>query len=127
MVLRNSRLLLVAGALAATWTFATTPAEAGHPAAAPLFANYYAQGDGATAQMYLCPRPTPPLVGHTWITYQPLMPHEFLYTHRRSYVTVNPGARRTVTYVRWGHDPIQGLIPYYVDGHVLENLLNHGN
>jgi hypothetical protein len=126
MVLRNSRLLLVAGVLAATWTFATTPAEARNPAAPP-FANYYVEGDGATAQMYLCPRPTPPLVGHTWITYQPLMPHEFLYTHHRKYVTINPGARRTVTYVRWGHDPIQGLIPYYVDGHVLENLLNHGN
>ena len=116
MNLRTSRWCLVAGVLAATWALATTPAEARHPAA-PVFANYYAPGDSATAQMYLCPRPTPPLVGHTWITYQPLMPHEFLYTHCRKYVTINPGARRTVTCVRWGHNPLPGLVPYYIGGH----------
>ena len=122
MDLRTSRLPLVAGVLAATWTLATTPAEARHPAAAPVFANYYAPGDSATAELYLCPRPTPPLVGHTWITYQPLMPHEFLYTHHRKYVTINPGARRTVTHVRWGHNPFPGLVPHYIDGNVFENL-----
>jgi hypothetical protein len=119
---RTSRLFLVAGVLAATWTLAAIPADAAHPAAAPLFANYYVVGDSASAEMYLCPRPTPPLVGHTWITYQPLMPHEFLYTHHRKYVTVNPGARRTVTSVRWGHDPLPGLVPHYVNGHVFQNL-----
>lgn len=122
MVLRNSRWLLVAAALTATWTLATTPAEAGHPAAPPVFANYYVPGDGASAQMYLSPRPTPPLVGHAWITYQPLMPHEYLYTHHRKYVTINPGAHRTVTRVRWGHRPLQGLVPHYIDGNVFENL-----
>ncbi|ADB15647.1 hypothetical protein Psta_0962 [Pirellula staleyi DSM 6068] len=52
-----------------------------------LFYNYYT-GDncGANpAQMYLSPRPVPAHVGHTYITYQPLMPHEFLYPHHRTY------------------------------------------
>ena len=57
-------------------------AEAAQP---DLFYNYYVGPPGVPAQMYLCPRPTPPLVGHTWITYQPLMPHEFMYKHRRNY------------------------------------------
>ncbi len=54
-----------------------------------LFYNYYVGPSptygGVPAQMYLSPRPVPPHVGHTWITYQPLMPHEFLYTHHRKY------------------------------------------
>lgn len=52
--------------------------------AADLFYNYYVPGN-PPAQMYLSPRPTPPLVGHTYITYQPLYPHEYLYHHSRSY------------------------------------------
>jgi hypothetical protein len=53
-----------------------------------LFSNYYVGGSycgDVPAQLYLSPRPTPPLVGHTYITYQPLMPHEFLYPHSRHY------------------------------------------
>ena len=38
------------------------------------------------AQLYVSPRPVPPRVGHTWNTYPPFMPHEFLYKHRRKYV-----------------------------------------
>lgn len=41
---------------------------------------------GVGAQLYVSPRPVPPRVGHTWITYPPFMPHEFLYKHRRKYV-----------------------------------------
>ena len=40
-----------------------------------LFYNYYAQPgpyNGAAAGMYVCPRPVPANVGHTWVTYQPL-------------------------------------------------------
>lgn len=69
-----------------------------------LFYNFYASPDPGgrqAAQMYLSPRPTPPLVGHTYITYQPLMPHEFLYRHRRTYVRSHPCAGPTVTRVRW--------------------------
>lgn len=73
-----------------------------------LFYNYYVppvacNGYGAVgAEMYLCPRPTPPLVGHTYITYQPLMPHEFLYKHHRWYYRDNgPYAGVTRTRVWW--------------------------
>jgi hypothetical protein len=65
-----------------------------------LFYNYYVPGT-VTAAMYPCPRPTPPLVGHTYVTYQPLMPHEFLYPHRRVYWHQHPGAGWTRTKVQW--------------------------
>ena len=55
-----------------------------------LFYNYYAgQYGGQPAQLYISPRPTPPFVGHTYMTYQPLMPHEFLYKHHRFYHRYN--------------------------------------
>jgi hypothetical protein len=66
--------------------------------------NYYVHpGEAGVlgAQMYLSPRPTPPLVGHTYVTYPPLMPHELLYRHRRVYDTYNPGSGLTRTRVRW--------------------------
>ncbi len=52
-----------------------------------LFYNYYAwpSCSGVGAELYISPRPIPPHVGHTYITYQPLMPHEFLYAHHRTY------------------------------------------
>lgn len=54
---------------------------------ADLFYNYYVPGygGGPPAQLYLSPRPTPPLVGHTYVTYQPFYPHEMLYRHHRTY------------------------------------------
>ena len=52
-----------------------------------LFYNYYVPPTcgGVGAQLYLAPRPVPALVGHTYYTYQPLMPHEMLYGHNRRY------------------------------------------
>jgi hypothetical protein len=52
-----------------------------------LFANYYAWPacSGLGSELYVSPRPVPPHVGLTYITYQPLMPHEFLYEHQRTY------------------------------------------
>ena len=52
-----------------------------------LFYNYYAWPSctGLGAELYISPRPVPPWVGHTYITYQPLYPHEFLYGHHRTY------------------------------------------
>jgi hypothetical protein len=58
---------------------------------------------GVGATLYPCPRPTPPLVGHTYITYQPLAPHEFLYPHARHYRTWHEDGRPTRTSVHWGH------------------------
>lgn len=70
-----------------------------------LFYNYYAQPgpyNGAAAGMYPAPLPVPPHVGHTYVTYQPFMPHEYLYKHHRSYYTYNRGAGWTRTNVRYG-------------------------
>ena len=70
-----------------------------------LFYNYYAQPgpyNGAAAGMYVSPRPVPARVGHTYVTYQPYMPHEFTYKHERSYYTYNPGAGWRRTNVRYG-------------------------
>ena len=108
---RLSGLILLAAVLAA-WS----PAWAGnrHRTSPDLFYNYYAQPGGCGgvgAAMYPAPRPTPPLVGHTYVTYQPLMPHEFLYQHQRTYRRCNPGGGWTKTTVPWGNDLLTpGLI-----------------
>ena len=59
-----------------------------------LFANYYVgpYPSGTAAQMYISPLPVPANVGHTYTTYQPLMPHEYLYRHTRSHYAHEPGA-----------------------------------
>ncbi len=68
--------------------------------------NYYAMPtgpEGLTAALYPSPRPTPPLVGVTYITYEPLAPHEFLYLHHQHYKTCNGGCQVTRTSVTYGH------------------------
>jgi len=75
-----------------------------HVLMADTYYNYYVPPVGPCsvgAKLYPCPRPTPPLVGHTYVTYQPLFPHEFLYKHHRRYVTQHVDAPRTRTHVRW--------------------------
>ena len=109
MVLRVMRVTVFLAALLVAWSVAgpvgVDQAQAGHPRTAPdLFYNYYVPSGpcgGAPAQLYLSPRPTPPLVGHTYITYQPLMPHEFLYRHTRSYYRQNQNRKWTRTMVIW--------------------------
>jgi hypothetical protein len=72
-----------------------------------LFYNYYVAGapcpgNGVVpAQLYVSPRPTPPMVGHTWITYQPLLPQEYLYRHHRWYFADHCDSGLTVTRVCW--------------------------
>jgi hypothetical protein len=68
-----------------------------------LFANYYEgpQPSGRAASMYVSPLPIPANVGHTYTTYQPLMPHEYLYKHTRSHYSHAPGAGWTRTKVRY--------------------------
>jgi hypothetical protein len=103
------RALAVSAALLVAWGFVASPAEAvdygaRHGSSGDLFYNYYVPPSGngdAGAQLYLCPLPTPPLVGHTYVTYPPLMPHEFLYKHHRSYLRNNPGEGWTKTKVCW--------------------------
>ncbi len=66
-----------------------------------LFSNYYVGPPGHPAQMYVSPRPTPPFVGHTWITYPPFMPHEYLYAHKRVYSRLNPDGTTTTAHIHY--------------------------
>jgi hypothetical protein len=69
-----------------------------------LFYNYYAWPSctGLGSELYISPRPVPPHVGHTFYTYQPLYPHEYMYTHHRTYHRYYNGGqglnRTAVTY-----------------------------
>jgi len=68
--------------------------------------NYYSAPtgpEGLTAALYPSPRPTPPLVGQTYITYEPLAPHEFLYLHHQCYTTSNGCNQVTRTTITYGH------------------------
>jgi hypothetical protein len=70
----------------------------------PRIINYNLYANGASdivAEAYPAPRPTPPYVGHTYITYEPLAPHEFLYRHRRTYTRSHRDGGRTTTRVWW--------------------------
>lgn len=104
-----TRPLLIAAALFACGLMTPSPGRAqGYTYATTnpdLFYNYYVGpsecAGGVVAQLYVAPRPTPPLVGHTYITYQPLMPHEFLYKHHRTYYRHHPGSGMTRTRVLW--------------------------
>ncbi|MFZ5830850.1 MAG: hypothetical protein ACOY3P_12215 [Planctomycetota bacterium] len=71
-----------------------------------LFPQYYSPPGygGQAAELYVSPRPVPPFVGHTWITYQPLLPHEFMYPHCRTYTRYHE-AGVTTSHIRWTHRP----------------------
>lgn len=110
---RALQLLVIAVLTSAVWQLSPAVAEAGYgwdgqrrisyQDPRDLFYNYYAgpQPSGAAAQMYVSPLPTPAHVGHTWNTYQPLYPHEFMYGHNRAYYTHHTGAGWTRTKVRY--------------------------
>ena len=96
-------LCLAAAALVICWA---NPQPAAADGPGQLFANYYVPAGspaGVAAQMYPCPRPTPPLVGHTYVTYQPLAPQQFLYQHCDYYRTVNCDCSVTRTKVSYNH------------------------
>ncbi len=93
------------------------PAAAGdHLVAGDVSYNYYAQ-PGAMAPMYPAPLPTPPLVGHTTFTYQPLLPHEFLYDHARTYVAHQPGSGLNVTHVHWNTRRLPAVVHILIGPH----------
>ena len=94
---RTSRLWLLVALVVAEMTAATSaraiPIDGGVEGPTPdVFYNFYVPPvpagayPGVGAQLYVSPRPVPPRVGHTWNTYPPFMPHEFLYKHRRRYI-----------------------------------------
>ena len=68
-----------------------------------IFYNYYVgpEPSGTAAQMYPSPLPVPPNVGHTYVPYPPLMPHEFLYRHKRTWYGHTPGSGWTRAKVRY--------------------------
>jgi hypothetical protein len=71
-----------------------------------LFYNYYAWPSctGLGAELYVSPRPVPPFVGHTYITYQPFYPNEFMYQHHRTYHRYyNGGQGLNRTHVSYWH------------------------
>ena len=80
----------------------STQARSANP---DLFYNYYVGPSpnvgGVPAQAYLSPRPVPPLVGHTYITYQAMMPHEYLHRHHRTYYRYHPSGGFTRTRICW--------------------------
>ena len=69
-----------------------------------LFYNYFVPPTcgGVGAQLYVAPLPVPAHVGHTYFTYQPFFPHEFMYHHYRAYHRYyDEGRGLTRTSVRW--------------------------
>lgn len=70
-----------------------------------LFYNFYVgpspRAGGTAAELYPAPLPAPPLVGYTYITYQPMMPHEMLYRHSRTYYRHQPCGGWVQTKVHW--------------------------
>jgi hypothetical protein len=75
----------------------------GAPHRPDLFYNYYLHNNcGVPAHMYVSPVETPPHVGHTYFTYQPMYPHEWMYKHHRTYVNYYDNAKRkNVVRVHW--------------------------
>lgn len=108
MVQRVLTMALVGATLLVAWHLAPDGLPQAHAwgrqrTAPDLFYNFYVPpyGGGVGAELYISPRPTPPLVGHTYYTYEPLMPHEFLRGHHRTYIRHHPDGRKTRTLVWW--------------------------
>ena len=78
-----------------------------------LFYNFYSGGNcnTANAQMYISPVPVPHFVGHTFNTYQPLYPHEFLYKHKDTYHNnYDDGRGMNRTKVHYSYPPVKQAI-----------------
>ncbi len=85
-------------------TAPVAPAVNWAPRRTRLFQNYYAPSapGGISAPLYTAPIQVPAHVGQTYATYQPLMPHELLYHHNRTYYRYYDGGRGlTRTRVIW--------------------------
>ncbi|MCS7471003.1 hypothetical protein NZK35_30475 [Stieleria sp. ICT_E10.1] len=78
-----------------------------------LFYNFYSGGNcnTANAQLYVSPVPVPQFVGHTFNTYQPLYPHEFLYKHTNRYHNYYDNGRGlNRTKVHYSYPPVKQAI-----------------
>ncbi|MGY8767573.1 MAG: hypothetical protein ACKVH8_03935 [Pirellulales bacterium] len=95
---------LLGCAVVAVGLLAVNQAEAQQPGYPAMMQNYYVQDyqQGINPEMYIAPVATPPHVGHTYITYPPLSPHEFLYRHQRTYYNYYDGGRGlNRTKIKW--------------------------
>lgn len=64
----------------------------------------YGDAGAIGASLYVSPRPVPPMVGHTFITYEGLMPDQLLYQHQRTYYRPHgPYGGVTQTNINWGY------------------------
>lgn len=86
------------------------PRQYGQP---ELFYNYYvpATCGGVPAALYVAPRPVPAVVGQTYYTYQPFMPHELLYEHQRTYYRYYDNGRGlTRTHISWYRPTVPSML-----------------
>ena len=84
------RIFSVTAAVVAVMSIAASPVSAQFGtgnSANNLFSQYYTQPGASMVQagMYPAPHDVPANVGHSYYTYQPLMPHEMMYQHSRNY------------------------------------------
>ena len=79
MVQRLLGMTMAVAAVMVACTLVTDGQQAFAQGMGPFYNHYVGPGPDGTvgAKLYPCPRPTPPLIGHTYITYEPLNPHEF--------------------------------------------------
>lgn len=98
------RTVVIAVAAAACVGFLTESTQAQGPLTNNLFSQYTTQGSSnlTNAGMYPAPHWVPRKVGHTYNTYQPLMPHEMMYTHSRNYYNFYGGADQFYS-PKYGH------------------------
>ncbi|MFT7640058.1 MAG: hypothetical protein ACI9G1_001797 [Pirellulaceae bacterium] len=93
---------------------ACQPHQYGQP---DLFYNYYQAPQCGTqsAQLYVAPLPVPAHVGHTYYTYQPFMPHEYMYPHSRTYHRYyDEGRGLTRTHVRYYAPPLKTMADHFM-------------
>ena len=88
------RTVVIAVAAVACFAFLTESTQAQGSLNNNLFPQYTTQGSSnlTNAGMYPAPHWVPQEMGHTYYTYQPLMPHEMMYTHSRNYYNFYGGA-----------------------------------
>ncbi len=89
------------GGAGGAWSAGGSAQHGMYNSAEHLFDNYFTQGpiNQAQAGMYISPVGVPGWVGHTYITYEPFQPHEFMYHHRHryhSYYDSGAGLNRTM-------------------------------
>ena len=113
MLRKSLRTALVLGALAS----ASSLSRLGHgrSRSSRYFLQLLQRPDGLrrghSRRSSTCRRgPTPPLVGHTYNTYPPLMPHEFLYHHHRTYYKYYHNGGYTSSHVRYHTGKVKPFI-----------------